>query len=552
MCGDGANDCGALKAAHTGISLSDAESSVASPFTSKNPNITCVLNVIREGRAALVTSFGIFKYMAAYSLCQFISVMILYSIESNLTDIEFLYIDLFIISIFAFFFGRTEAYDGKLVSATPLNSLISFTPVLSLFLQLILVIFFQVLSFEHLKMEDWYVPFNASAGAHKDDVGCYENYAIFTISSFQYIILAIVFSKGKPYRKSIFTNYGLIIAAISVTAFSVFLAFSPIEFLSEQFELVTPKDVEFRLFLIGYAFANFIISLLVEIFFVDHLVFNKLRFKFHKIEKSKRKYLVIERDMDGDSKWPILTSNYRSAASPLTSTPQIPAEIVIETEKPDPNYLLKSLLQDSDTLSGNAASDYDISNKVSDTSNQTTPYHLANNVDHYDTPDFSEYNTPSRFSSQTEDAFLTTSDLLSDLNNHQQQMSTFVSLNERRLPNGLNGYRDSPMRSKSHTNSPFHAEKIVPVISSSAQEMSVAERAAKNPYVVKRPLLLRENGLNGANPVDPRSLSLNGLDSLNAPSLNALSRTPPVNASVADQTQIKGNHLELDNFVEKR
>ncbi|XP_077861935.1 putative cation-transporting ATPase 13A4, partial [Saccoglossus kowalevskii] len=47
MCGDGANDCGALKTAHAGISLSEAEASVASPFTSKIGNITCVPKVIR-------------------------------------------------------------------------------------------------------------------------------------------------------------------------------------------------------------------------------------------------------------------------------------------------------------------------------------------------------------------------------------------------------------------------------------------------------------------------------------------------------------------------
>jgi P-type E1-E2 ATPase len=47
MCGDGANDCGALKAAHAGISLSEAEASVAAPFTSKIANIRCVINVIR-------------------------------------------------------------------------------------------------------------------------------------------------------------------------------------------------------------------------------------------------------------------------------------------------------------------------------------------------------------------------------------------------------------------------------------------------------------------------------------------------------------------------
>ena len=63
MCGDGANDCAALKAADVGLSLSEAEASVAAPFTSRTPDISCVIEVLKEGRAALVTSFSCFKYM---------------------------------------------------------------------------------------------------------------------------------------------------------------------------------------------------------------------------------------------------------------------------------------------------------------------------------------------------------------------------------------------------------------------------------------------------------------------------------------------------------
>ena len=63
FCGDGANDCGALKAADVGVSLSEAEASVAAPFTSRTPDISCMVDIIKEGRSALVTSFSCFKYM---------------------------------------------------------------------------------------------------------------------------------------------------------------------------------------------------------------------------------------------------------------------------------------------------------------------------------------------------------------------------------------------------------------------------------------------------------------------------------------------------------
>lgn len=68
MCGDGANDCGALKAADIGLSLSEAEASIAAPFTSKVQDISSIVNLLREGRAALTTSFQSFKFIELYSI----------------------------------------------------------------------------------------------------------------------------------------------------------------------------------------------------------------------------------------------------------------------------------------------------------------------------------------------------------------------------------------------------------------------------------------------------------------------------------------------------
>lgn len=324
---------GALKAAHTGISLSEAESSVASPFTSKNPTIACVPDIIKQGRAALVTSVGIFKYMAAYSLVQFLSVLILYSIDSNLTDIQFLYIDLFMISVFAFFFGRTEAFEGALVKQTPLSSLVSMTPIASLAFHLVIAAAFQVGGWFHLQAQDWYVPFNYTDEAAFNH-GCVENYTVFTISCFQYVILAFVFSKGAPYRKSILTNYGFLAAIILNVAFSVWLTIQPPSQLASVFELILPPDNTFRTYIIAYGALNFVLSMLIEAFIIDKLFMRRLRYRFHNIEKSRRKFLSIENYLRQQPSWPPLSlyQNYLPTNEKETSTQaQTFAEIYVES-----------------------------------------------------------------------------------------------------------------------------------------------------------------------------------------------------------------------------
>uniref|UniRef100_A0A3Q3IU56 Polyamine-transporting ATPase 13A3 n=1 Tax=Monopterus albus TaxID=43700 RepID=A0A3Q3IU56_MONAL len=221
MCGDGANDCGALKKAHSGISLSELEASVASPFTSSTSNISCVPNLIREGRAALITSFCVFKFMALYSIIQYLSVTLLYSILSNLGDFQFLFIDMAIILVIVFTMSLNPAWK-ELVCRRPPSGLISGPLLCSVLTQILICMLFQVLAFLLVQQQSWYEIWtpqsnacnvsalssglNVTAPRDPKNIRNYENTTVFYVSCFQYLAVAVVFSKGKPFRQPSYKN----------------------------------------------------------------------------------------------------------------------------------------------------------------------------------------------------------------------------------------------------------------------------------------------------------------------------------------------------------
>ncbi|CAK9801945.1 Polyamine-transporting ATPase 13A3 [Anthophora plagiata] len=326
MCGDGANDCGALRAAHVGISLSEAESSVASPFTSKVPDITCVPKVIREGRAALVTSFGIFKFMVTYSLTEFLSVIILFSIDSNLTDLEFLFIDICLIVNFASFFGKTQAYKKKLVKKPPMTSLLSFTTIFSLSVHMFIMTIFQVIAYYAVRKFPWFTPF-----VYTDDGNgsCYENYSVYCVSMFQYITMAIIFSRGKPYRKAIYTNAAFMFSILLLTIVCTYITVYPANWIVNLLELLVPPAYDWRIIILALAFVNFVICFIVEIFVIEYFVEKKFKSQFYRPEKSKKEYLRIEHELKNNLNWPKLSKKLPT----LPLTPSV--ENIINVKYPE-------------------------------------------------------------------------------------------------------------------------------------------------------------------------------------------------------------------------
>lgn len=228
MCGDGANDCSALKTADAGISLSESEASIAAPFTCKVQNIECCVTLIREGKASLTATFQTFKFIELYALIQFFFTWILYFVAVQPTDGQYLYIDLLVTLPLTLFIAMTRP-NTQLTADLPTESLFYLPILLSVSIMSAIQFGFGWFLFLNVQRQPFYhVPINLGDDTITGDMWIsYEDTALFFLGNFQYLAACLAFSISRPYRVPIYKNIPLILSVIIAYAFGVALLFIP-------------------------------------------------------------------------------------------------------------------------------------------------------------------------------------------------------------------------------------------------------------------------------------------------------------------------------------
>ncbi|SNX85664.1 related to YPK9 - vacuolar protein with a possible role in sequestering heavy metals [Melanopsichium pennsylvanicum] len=260
MTGDGANDCGALKSADVGLSLSEAEASVAAPFTSKRKDISAIIQLIREGRSTLSVSCSMFLFMSQYSLAEYFTVLLLYGKATSLDNAEYLFIDVFIVLPIAF--GLANSRPAKrLHKVGPEPRLASSKPIVSMLGQVILGFIAQTIVYTVLHSRSWYEPpeFEPEDLTLND----MDNSALFRVSVFSYIIAGFAYSLGPPHRQLLYYNWILAPTLVILTIFSFYFLFLTNGPFFDLFGFVDmPKHFSWIIF--GIVIAQIVVGLVFE------------------------------------------------------------------------------------------------------------------------------------------------------------------------------------------------------------------------------------------------------------------------------------------------
>ena len=150
----------------------------------------------------------------------------LYSIGSNITDTQFLYIDLVALVPLSVVQSWTGSYH-RLTRDVPTATLFYFPVLLSVIVSSLIQFAFQIFFFVNIRRQPFYVALNPSELDFDTPNPSYECTVLFMIANFQYLVTCMAFSISKPFRKAIWTNYPFFACVLFMTLFNTVCIFMP-------------------------------------------------------------------------------------------------------------------------------------------------------------------------------------------------------------------------------------------------------------------------------------------------------------------------------------
>lgn len=226
---DGGNDCGALKTAHVGIALSDAEASIVSPFTSLDKSIDSVVEILKEGRCALASALSSYKYIIMYGQIEALNNIINAYFRTNFSEWCWVFMDGFWVIGMGFTLPLAKA-ARNLAQTRPTSSLLGPHTVASVMGILLSNLLFTVVALAILFGQDWF----QCRQWENDDVSNlaiigdnYESTTVFLVTGYQYISSAMAWNFGYEFRTGWLRNYSFVLLVVAFTALHFYVTLVP-------------------------------------------------------------------------------------------------------------------------------------------------------------------------------------------------------------------------------------------------------------------------------------------------------------------------------------
>jgi cation-transporting ATPase 13A3/4/5 len=247
----------ALRAADVGVSLCDAETSVAAPITSKMQTPGSVIDVLLEGRCSLVTAYVLVIYMILYGIIQLFMALILYSFGLIPSDYTYLIQDLFFTLVLGIAVALTERADELSWQLPPKRFLVWWL-LFKLFSQMAAFIFFQIMAIYLLQLQSWYVPYTTDTPLV--DSYAYESTVVANVALSQLMIGSVVATIGAPFRKAWYTNFWHVLALFLQAGWVSYQLFQTGDAFATTWLYLEPLPFDFSLILLGLIGANAAVS----------------------------------------------------------------------------------------------------------------------------------------------------------------------------------------------------------------------------------------------------------------------------------------------------